>query len=47
MVQLEDWFYKYNAWSFTKHRLWKECQRGYYCKYIGAALRYATRFNVK
>ncbi|GIK36914.1 MAG: hypothetical protein BroJett011_07470 [Chloroflexota bacterium] len=47
MVQLENWFYKYNAWSFTKHRLWEECKRAYYYRYIGAALRYSPDFNIQ
>lgn len=39
MVRLANWFYKYNAWSFTKHRLWEQCKRAYYYSYIGRALR--------
>lgn len=38
MVKLQSWFHKYNAWSYTKHRLWGECKRAYYFNYIGAAL---------
>ncbi len=37
-MKLQNWFYKYNAWSFTKHRLWEQCRRAYYYNYIGAAL---------
>ena len=38
MVQLQSWFFKYNAWSFTKHRLWNECKRAYYFNYIAPAV---------
>lgn len=38
MVKLQSWFHKYNAWSYTKHRLWGECKRAYYFSYIGTAL---------
>lgn len=40
MVKLQSWFYKYNAWSFTKHRLWQDCRLAYYFSYIGTALNY-------
>jgi CRISPR/Cas system-associated exonuclease Cas4 (RecB family) len=46
MIRLQNWFYKYNAWSFTKHRLWKECKLAYYYQYIGRALQNPTSFNV-
>jgi len=39
MVELEDWFYKYNAWSFSKHQLWGKCKRAYYYRYIGTAMK--------
>lgn len=39
MTQLQNWFYKYNAWSFTKHRLWRQCKRAYYYQYIAPALK--------
>lgn len=50
MAQLQDWFYKYNAWSFTKHRLWRQCKRAYYYQYIARALKktsYSERQELK
>lgn len=50
MTQLQDWFHKYNAWSFTKHRLWKQCRRAYYYQYIAPALQdigYSKRQKLK
>lgn len=46
MVKLQNWFHKYNAWSYTKHRLWGECQRAYYFNYVGAALEGPTEVDV-
>lgn len=46
MVQLQNWFYRYNAWSFTKHRMWNECKLAYYFRYIGTALRNSETLNV-
>lgn len=46
MVKLQNWFYKYNAWSYTKHRLWGECKRAYYFNYVGAALDGPTEVDV-
>ena len=46
MVELEDWFHKYNRWSFSKHRLWDECRRQYWYRYIGTALRTADDVDV-
>jgi CRISPR/Cas system-associated exonuclease Cas4 (RecB family) len=46
MVQLQGWFYKYNAWSFTKHRLWQECKLAYYYHYIARALQSPTNISV-
>jgi CRISPR/Cas system-associated exonuclease Cas4 (RecB family) len=46
MVNLENWFFKYNAWSFSKHRLWNQCKRSYYYRYIGTALRESPNFDV-
>lgn len=46
MVKLQNWFHKYNAWSYTKHRLWGECKREYYFSYIGTALDWPTDVDV-
>lgn len=46
MVKLQNWFYKYNAWSFTKHRLWKDCKLAYYFSYIGTALINSQTLNI-
>ncbi len=46
MIKLQSWFYKYNAWSFTKHRLWGQCKLAYYLSYIGTALQESRDFNV-
>lgn len=47
MTKLQEWFYKYNAWSFTKHRLWGQCRRAYYYSYIGPALQGPTTISVQ
>ena len=46
MAKLQGWFHKYNAWSYTKHRLWGECRRAYYFNYIAAALDGSTEIDV-
>lgn len=46
MAKLQSWFSKYNAWSYTKHRLWGTCKRAYYFNYIGAALEWPTEIDV-
>lgn len=46
MVTLESWFFRYNAWSFSKHRLWNLCKRSYYYRYIGTALRESPNFDI-
>lgn len=46
MTKLQGWFYRYNAWSFTKHRLWGQCKRAYYYRYIGTALQRSTDFSI-
>lgn len=46
MVKFQSWFQKYNAWSYTKHRLWRECRRAYYYDYIGAALETSTEIDI-
>lgn len=46
MVKFQSWFHKYNAWSYTKHRLWRECRRAYYYNYIGAALETPTEIDI-
>ena len=47
MKDLEDWYYKYNAWSFSRHRLWNLCKRAYYYRYIGVALKNTKEINVQ
>lgn len=46
MAKLQSWFHRYNAWSYTRHRLWDECKRAYYFNYIGAALDGPTEIDV-
>ena len=46
MVELLSWFHRYNAWSFTRHRLWNSCKRAYYYRYIGSALRESDDLNI-
>ncbi len=46
MPELEDWFHRYNKWSFSKHRLWNECRRQYWYRYIGTALRTSDEVDV-
>ncbi len=46
MVNLENWFFKYNAWSFSKHRLWNLCKRSYYYRYIGTALKESSTYDI-
>ncbi len=38
MAQLQDWFHKYNGYSFTRHRLYKLCKRAFYNRYIARYL---------
>ncbi len=47
MAKLQSWFHKYNAWSYTKHRLWGECKKAYYFNYIGAALDGPSEIDVE
>lgn len=46
MIELESWFNKYNAWSFSKHRMWNSCKLAYFYRYIGTATRNPTEFDV-
>jgi CRISPR/Cas system-associated exonuclease Cas4 (RecB family) len=46
MVELEDWYYRYNAWSFSKHRLWSLCKRAYYYRYIGTAMKESEELDI-
>jgi len=46
MANLEDWFFKYNAWSFSKHRLWNLCKRAFYYRYIGTALKKSSDLDI-
>jgi CRISPR/Cas system-associated exonuclease Cas4 (RecB family) len=46
MAELEDYFFKYNAWSFSKHRLWNLCKRAFYYRYIGTALKQSSSLDI-
>lgn len=46
-VELEERFYKYNSWSFTKYQLWNKCRRAYYYSYIAPALKDSTELDSK
>jgi CRISPR/Cas system-associated exonuclease Cas4 (RecB family) len=46
MAKLQSWFYRYNAWSYTRHRRWEDCKRAYYFNYVGYALDGPTEINV-
>jgi CRISPR/Cas system-associated exonuclease Cas4 (RecB family) len=46
MPLLEPWFFKYNAWSYSKHRLFVLCKRSYYYRYIGTALKESKDFDI-
>jgi CRISPR/Cas system-associated exonuclease Cas4 (RecB family) len=46
VIELESWFIKYNAWSFSKHRMWKLCKLAYYYRYIGTALKSSKDIDV-
>jgi hypothetical protein len=46
MPTLENWFFRYNAWSYSKHRLFDLCKRSYYYRYIGTALKESKDFDI-
>lgn len=46
MAELEDWFHKYNSWSFSKHRLWGQCKLSYYYRYIATALKSPKNLDI-
>lgn len=46
MAQFQHWFHRYNGWSYTKHRLWKDCKRRYYYRNIGYALQHSVDFDI-
>jgi CRISPR/Cas system-associated exonuclease Cas4 (RecB family) len=46
MANLESWFFKYNAWSYSKHRLFGLCKKNYYYRYIGTALKESSKFDI-
>jgi CRISPR/Cas system-associated exonuclease Cas4 (RecB family) len=46
MAELESWFYNYNFWSFSKHRLWNLCKRYFFYRYIAIALKQSSKFDV-
>jgi hypothetical protein len=39
MQNLENWFLRYHAWSFSRDLLSGLCKRSLYYRYIGTALR--------
>jgi len=45
MVNFENWFFKYNTWSYSKHRLFDLCKRNFYYRYIGTALKESRDFD--
>jgi len=38
MAELQDWFHKYNGYSFSRHRTYNLCRRQYYYRYIARYL---------
>ncbi len=46
IANLEPWFFKYNSWSYSKHRLWDLCKRHYYYQHIGPALKESENVDV-
>jgi CRISPR/Cas system-associated exonuclease Cas4 (RecB family) len=46
MPNLEPWFFRYNAWSYSKHRLFDLCKRSFYYRYIGTALKESKDFDI-
>jgi CRISPR/Cas system-associated exonuclease Cas4 (RecB family) len=46
MPNFEDWFYKFNAWSFSRHQLMNFCKRAYYYRHIGGALKHSPVLDV-
>jgi CRISPR/Cas system-associated exonuclease Cas4 (RecB family) len=47
MVDFEDWFFRYNGWSYSKHRLFQLCKRSFYYRYVGTALKESKIFDIK
>lgn len=47
MQNLEDWFFKFNTWSFSRHQLLNYCNRAYYYRYIGSALKSSKILDVE
>jgi CRISPR/Cas system-associated exonuclease Cas4 (RecB family) len=46
MANFESWFFKYNNWSYSKHRLFNLCKRYFYYRYIGTALKNSNDFDI-
>lgn len=46
MTNFENWFFKYNNWSYSKHRLFALCKRYFYYRYIGTALKESNNFDI-
>jgi hypothetical protein len=47
MVELDPWFYDNNFWSFSKHRIWHQCQKQYYYTYIAPFLKQSPHFDIQ
>jgi CRISPR/Cas system-associated exonuclease Cas4 (RecB family) len=47
MQNLEDWFFKFNSWSFSRHQLLNYCKRAYYYRYIGSALKSSKVLDIE
>jgi CRISPR/Cas system-associated exonuclease Cas4 (RecB family) len=47
MQNLEDWFFKFNSWSFSRHQLLNYCKRAYYYRYIGSASKSSKVLDVE
>lgn len=39
MPELENSFFQFNSWSFTKHRVWNQCRRQYFYQYVAQHLK--------
>jgi CRISPR/Cas system-associated exonuclease Cas4 (RecB family) len=46
MQNFEDWFEKFNAWSFSGHQLLNRCKRAYYYQHIASALKSSPDLDI-
>jgi len=46
MQNFEDWFEKFNTWSFSRHQLLNRCKRAYYYHHIASALKSSPILDV-